>query len=384
VIRVLHLVHAFQTGGAERVVLDLTRHGSRSIENYVCSLCEPHDLASQLDSKRVGFRCLHKRNGNDLRVIAALATLIDEERIEVVHAQGWGTFVEGLLAAKWLAKRRPAFIFAFHGKSMEDVANGIPLRRRIAQRVGQCFTDACVAPARHMADDYARTIGLRRDRIEVICNGIDIDKFGRWSRRDARSALGLGPEDFVVGFVGRLDPVKDIRGLVEVFARFRKELVLDRERARLLIVGNGAELQTAESAIADRGLGESVLLAGLRTDIPQCMAVMDIYLQPSHYEGHSLTILEAMATGLPVVSTSVGGTPEIINNGRSGLLYRPGDYEQMAAAILNLYRQPALCSEIGNSGRERVAGHFSVDMMVRRYEELYRRVVRIVERPCVA
>lgn len=383
-IRVLHLVHAFQTGGAERVVLDLTRHGSRSIENHVCSLCEPHDLTSQLDSERVGFTCLHKRSGNDLRVIAALAGLIDEERIEVVHAQGWGTFVEGLLAAKWLAKRRAAFIFAFHGKSMEDVARGVPLRRRIAQRVAQWFTDACVAPACHMADDYARTIGLRRDRIEVIPNGVDIGRFGPGSRRDARSALGLGADDFVIGFVGRLDPVKDIRGLVEVFARFRKNLPLNRERARLLIVGDGTERGTAESVIADRGLGESVLLTGLRTDIPQCMAAMDIYLQPSYYEGHSLTILEAMAAGLPVVSTSVGGTPEIIEDGRSGLLYRPGDYEQMAAAMLSLYGQPALRAEIGNSGRKRVAEHFSVDTMVRRYEELYRRVVRIVERPCVA
>lgn len=383
-IRVLHLVHAFQTGGAERVILELTRHASDASHNYVCSLTKAQDLATQLDSKRVGFTCLNKRAGNDPRIIAALSRLIDEEGIDVVHAQGWGTFIEGLLAAKWSSKRRPAFIFAFHGKTMEDVAHGIPLRRRIAQRVAQCFTDACIAPAAHMADDYARSVGLRRERIDVIYNGIDIDGFGRDSRHDARSALGVRDNDFVVGFAGRLDPVKDIRGLIKVFELFRNRLESNREQARLLVVGDGLEREAAEKFAAERGLRENVLFAGLRTDIPRCMAAMDVYVQPSFYEGHSLTILEAMAAGLPIVSTSVGGTPEIIRNGSNGFLYRPGDYEQMAAVVLDLYRQPSLSSKIGRAGRKRVAEHFSVGVMVHQYENLYRRLVGTEEHTCVA
>ena len=101
VIRVLHVVHAFQTGGAERVVLDLTLFSNPTIVNYVCSLSEPHDLVSQLDLATTEFVSLKKRPGNDLRIVCDLARLIDEKRVDVVHAQGWGTLVEALISAKW-------------------------------------------------------------------------------------------------------------------------------------------------------------------------------------------------------------------------------------------------------------------------------------------
>jgi len=383
-IRVLHVVHTFQTGGAERVVLDLTRRGTPSVENYVCSLCDAHDLASQLDRSRVGFACLHKAEGNDPRVIGGLTKLIAQEKIDVVHAQGWGTFIESLVATKLSVRRRPAFIFAFHGKSMEDLVRAIPLRQRMAQRVAHWFTDACVAPARQMADDYARTIGIRRDRIEVIYNGIDLTRFAREARDQTRAALGLDARDFVVGFVGRLDPVKDVRGLVEVFSRVRQSLSSGRTRARLLVVGEGPERQAAESLASEKGLGESVLFTGRRRDVPQCMAAMDVYLQPSYFEGHSIAILEAMASRLPVVSTLVGGTPEIISNGHTGFLFGPGDYEQMAAAVMRLCQQPTLAAAVGRAGFERVAQHFSAEVMVRRYEDLYHRVTHTAYLPCAA
>lgn len=383
-IKVLHLVHAFETGGAERVVLDLTRHSSANVKNTVCSLSEPNKLVSQLDLSEVGFHCLHKQSGNDFSLIPALARLIDREQVDVVHSQGWGTFLEGLAAAKCLSKRHPAFIFAFHGKSIEDVVKGVPLRRRIAQRVAHLFTDACVTPAEHMAEDYARMVGLPRSRVNVIYNGIDYNKFGRIHFPEARSIFGLEKDEFVIGFVGRLDPVKDVCGIIEVFARFQKYLNSGRRRPRLLIIGEGKERLEAEYAVAKNELKEYVLFAGLRTDIPQCMAAMDVYFQPSHYEGHSLTILEAMAAELPVVSTLVGGTPEIISHNSTGFLYKPGDYEQMTEALLNLYRQPLLAAAVGSSGRERVVQHFSVTAMVTQYECLYRKVLNIKERPCAA
>ena len=141
--RVLHVVHEFQTGGAERVILDLTLRSSPGIQNFVCSLCEPHDLVSRLDLTKTGFVCLKKQTGNDFAIAKKIARIIDQEQIDVVHAQGWGTFVESLVAAKLYAKRRSAFIYAFHGKSMQDVAMGIPYRRRIAQRGAPDAVWAC-------------------------------------------------------------------------------------------------------------------------------------------------------------------------------------------------------------------------------------------------
>lgn len=250
------------------------------------------------------------------------------------------------------------------------------LRRRIAQRIGHHFTDACIAPAGHMADEYAQVVGLQRHRIDVIHNGIDVHRFNRKRRQDSRAALGLASDDFVVGFVGRLAPVKDIRGIVEVFARFRRGLEANEGKTRLLIVGDGPERGEAERIVVAYNLCKSVLFAGWRADTQECLAAMDVYLQPSYYEGHSISLLEALATRLPIISTSVGGTPEIICHGSNGFLYQPGDYDQMAKALVDLYREPALATKIGLAGWERVVKYFSVMMMVGRYEELYRRVLK--------
>jgi glycosyltransferase involved in cell wall biosynthesis len=110
---------------------------------------------------------------------------------------------------------------------------------------------------------------------------------------------------------------------------------------------------------------------------------MDAYLQPSYYEGHSIAILEAMAAGLPIVSTLVGGTPELVCDGQTGFLHPPGEYVLMAGAIVDLYRRPELCSAMGGAGRERVATHFSVARMAEQYEDLNHRILGMSERPCV-
>src|SRR5262245_15693352 len=115
-VKVLHVVHSFQTGGAERVVLNLIRFGSAGIDNVVCSLSSPNDLAVALDPDRARFLCLEKRAGNDVAIVPRLARLIDQERIDIVHTQGWGTYLESLLAAKLVSRRRPRLVFAFHGK----------------------------------------------------------------------------------------------------------------------------------------------------------------------------------------------------------------------------------------------------------------------------
>jgi len=384
-IKVLHVVHAFQTGGAERVVLDLVRRGSPDVANFVCSLTVPNDLAAQLHRHGAPFQCLHKRRGNDPAVVPRLARIIRGSGIDVVHCQGWGTYLEGLVAAKLLAGSHPALIFAFHGKSIAEARCGIPLRQRLAQRAACCFTDACVAPAQSMAADYARSIGVRRERIRVIYNGVDTARFTGLSGGAAlRESLGIGAGEFVVGFVGRLDPVKDVRGLVTTFSMFLRTQERSGGAARLLVVGDGQEMPLARRAAAELGTESRVVFAGRRDDIDRCMGAMDVYLQPSLYEGHSLTLLEAMASRLPVVSTAVGGTAEAVASGRNGYLHRPGDYAAMAASLATLHHSPALRLLFGASGRRTVEERFSVAAMVAGYERLYRELRQHPERRCAA
>ena len=382
-MKVLHLVHSFQTGGAERVVVNLIYFASPWLDNSVCSLTEPNDLVATLAARSTPFVCLRKRSGNDLGAVLRLARLIDEQQIDVVHAQGWGTYLEGLIAAKLLSRRRPRFIFAFHGKSIDDVSNGVPWRRRVAQRLAFSFTDACIAPAAHMARDYAASIGVPPDRIAVIYNGIDTARFAPRRDSEVRRSLGIDDNAFVVGFAGRLDPVKDIGTALTAFASLRAA-VPEQARAtvRMLIVGDGAERAALEQAAQARGLAGSVLFAGMRSDVPACMSAMDVYLQPSLYEGHSLTIMEAMAMGLPVISTRVGGTPEIIADGENGFLREPRDSEGMAQIARELYSRPQLRERIGQAARARITGDFSVATMVSAYEHLYMRLLKGVEPQC--
>jgi glycosyltransferase involved in cell wall biosynthesis len=379
-VKVLHLVHAFQTGGAERVVLNLIDHGSPDVRNFVCSLTGPNDLATQPPMRGVPFRCLDKRRGNDPAVVPTLARMIAESGIDVVHSQGWGTYLEGLVAAKVFAKPRPAFIFAFHGKSIEEARRGMPLRQRLAQRAAGWLTDAYVAPAESMAADYARSTGVRRERIRVIHNGVDTARFGFGSGTAVRRSLGIDADEFVVGFVGRLDPVKDIRGLVETFSIFLRSHEHAALTARLLVVGDGQELPLARRAAAS--LDARVVFAGSREDVHHCMAAMDVYLQPSFYEGHSLTLLEAMASRLPVVSTAVGGTPEVVASGRNGYLHQAGDYMAMASSLMRLYDSPSLRRTVGESARSTVAEQFSIAAMVSAYERLYGELRQTPEQRC--
>lgn len=385
-LNVLHVVHAFQIGGAERVVLNLLDNGSPDVRNFVCSLTGPNDLARQRPMLGVPFRCLDKRTGNDPAVVAALARVIDASGIDVVHCQGWGTYLEALVAAKLFAKSRPALIFAFHGKSIEEVRRGMPLRQRLAQRAACWLTDAYVAPAQSMAADYARSIGIKRERIRVIYNGVDTSRFEPDSGAGSavRESLGIGANEFVVGFVGRLDPVKDVRGLVTIFSLFLRSRERSAGTARLLVIGDGAELPAAQRAAAELGVRARTLFAGSREDVHRCMAAMDVYLQPSFYEGHSLTLLEAMASGLPLVSTAVGGTPEIVTSGRDGHLHQPGDYAAMASSLAELHDSPWLRRTIGASARRTVAERFSLAAMVSGYERLYRELRQAAERRCAA
>jgi|KBSMisStandDraft_5_1062788.scaffolds.fasta_scaffold130559_2 glycosyltransferase involved in cell wall biosynthesis len=381
-MRVLHVVHAFQTGGAERVVLNLARYASEDVANWICSLTQPHDLLSQLDTTRTGFCCLKKQEGNDFAVPRKLAELIDAQRIDVVHTQAWGTYIESLLAAKYLAKRKPPLIFAFHGKSLPEVERGVPLRQRLTQRVANFFTDACVAPARHMAEEYARTNWLAARGMQVIPNGVDTEALQRVAGVRGQLGLGLREDEVVVGFVGRLDPVKDLTGVIATFASLRQKL--GGQRARLLLIGDGPERDTVRQAIAAQGLQECVIAAGLRSDITRCMSSMDIYFQPSRYEGHSITLLEAMSCSLPVVSTRVGGTPEIVLHGKTGFLHEPGQYAAMEESLLRLCSDPDLRASLGRAGRDFIVSRYSVQAMVRSYERLYRQLLGSENKSCAA
>lgn len=374
-ITVLHLLHKLTFGGTERVIVNLLNHSTRRSKNYICSFCHPDmDFLQELrGSERVVFS-LDKKEGNDFSVPFKIANFCRERRVDIVHALGWGTYIEGLIAAKLSGKIRK-FVFSFRGKTIEDTI-GIPRRRILAQRFLSVFCDAILTPSEVSRNEYSREMRIDPRKIQVIYNGVDLKRFRPSPGEcleEKRKAFGLQMDDIVIGSVTRFDPVKNIDALVRAFARLNRNV---SKRSKLLLIGDGSELSAVRKLTDDLGLTEKVIFAGMRQDVPICLGLMDIYIQPSLFEGVPNAVLEAMAAGLPIVATNVGGVSEIVEDGKTGFLVDPNSEDGLTHAMDILIQHKEKRRQMGQSGRTRVVSLFSIEKMVSDYENLYEQLMQ--------
>jgi glycosyltransferase involved in cell wall biosynthesis len=218
-----------------------------------------------------------------------------------------------------------------------------------------------------MRTDFAKSCGLSEDRIDLIANGVDVAVFApRGDRHAIRIKFGIPTDRFVVGNVARLDAVKNHEVILRALARLPSQ----QFRPYLLLVGDGPHRSALEREIGRQGLFNDVRLFGYSDYIPELLNSMDLYIQSSFYEGFSNTILEAMACGLPVLATDVGGTADLFSQGIEGWFFSPNDDDTLASLIVQLERDPSL-HNAGLRGRQHVVENFSVKTMVRQYENLY-------------
>jgi glycosyltransferase involved in cell wall biosynthesis len=218
-----------------------------------------------------------------------------------------------------------------------------------------------------LTEKLSATVGFPAHRIVTIRNGVDTHRFTPASRDDARQALGLERNELVVGAVGRLLPVKDQQS----FLRALGLLARSGLRFTAIIAGDGPLKDELAAVAQAEGLGSRVRLIGERSDVESVLAALDIFVLSSISEGLSNTILEAMASGVPVVATAVGGADELVVHGRTGLLVPSRDEQALAGAIRTLADDPARRAAMGVEGRRRAEEHFSVARMVEAYEDLY-------------
>ena len=329
----------------------------------VCTL-EPARAFQHLFDDQRQLHELSRRSALDLRLVRGLAEIMRRRRIDVVHTHAWGTVVEGWLAAK-LARVR----YVIHGEhgTMETRSTNIAVQRRLWTRVNRLL-----AVSGELANRMSRATGISRDRIHVIPNGVDLPP--AFSRDDVRAALGIEPGTFVVLAVGRLVPVKNYRLLLAA----ARSLVGASRRWRFLIAGDGPLREELESEIARLGLQEAVTLLGLRQDVSALMCAADAFVLTSSSEGMSNTILEAMASGRPVVATRVGGNPELVQEGITGMLVDPIIPTELCAALGTLANEPHRVRRMGQAGRQRVEREFSRARMISNYTEMYEGLARQV------
>lgn len=367
-VTVLHLVHRLTFGGAERVLVNVINGTGARMRHVVLSFLPADDFAAEILPGRATVLSADKRPGNDWSLPGRIAAICREHRVDVVHSQGWATFAEGV-AGSLLARPRPCFVYAFRGKTFQDV-QGVPLRRRVAQRLLARCCDAMLTPCNEMRRDLAETVGLSPDRVEVIYNGVDSELYRPGRNAAGRRMFGFGAGAVVVGCVARFDPVKNLLSLVRAVADCHRAF----PQLRLLLVGDGDERPAIEREIKAAGLEGSAVITGRRSDVNRCLQAMDIYVQPSLYEGVSNTVLEAMSSGLAVLAGDVGGTAEIVVHGETGLLLRSTSADALGGALASLLSDRAALARMGAAGRHRVEERFSLKVMAAEYESLFRRV----------
>lgn len=330
---------------------------------FVC-LDELGTLGRELRDEGFPVHVLGRRPGVDLGFPRRLAAAWRRLRVDVVHAHQYTPFFYTLLAR--LLYRRAGILFTEHGRAYPD----FPRRKRIlANRLLLERRDRLVGVGQAVRQALIDNEGLPAERIDVIYNGVRTGAFT--AQADARSAvraeLGIGPTDLLIVQVARLDYLKDHATAL----RALHTLLVRRADAKLLLVGEGPERPSIEQLIGELGIAPAVRLLGLRQDVARLLGAADVFLLSSISEGIPLTIIEAMAAGVPVVATRVGGIPEMIEDSRTGLLAPAKDAVTLAEQIARLAEDRDLSAAIARAGREVALRLFSEQQMHQRYAALY-------------
>jgi glycosyltransferase involved in cell wall biosynthesis len=327
----------------------------------VCCLDEAGSWGEGLRLEEIGVTALGRREGFQPQLGHAIARIARHHRARVVHCHHYSPFVYASIAKMWSPGLR--IIFTEHGRLSDAPPSA---KRRAANRLLSHAPREVVTVSSDLKEHLVAE-GFPARKVNVIHNGIDVGPLpAGGTRANARRALAIAENAIVIGTVARLDPVKDLHTLIHAVA------LQSRERAAmvLLIVGDGTERVRLEASAREIGAESSVRFLGHREDARELLSACDVYANSSISEGISLTILEAMAAGLPVVATRVGGTPEIVDD-TCGRLVPARDAEALACVLAALAADPALRRTLGLEARARVEQHFTLDRMVREYRDAY-------------
>ena len=364
---IVHLTYALDFGGLENLLVErINRMPAERYRHAVVCLTHANPVfAARLSKPGVTLHLLGKRPGLSLGTHLALWRLLRRLQPAVLHSYNL-TAIEYAPVA--LLAGVPARVNGAHGRDAGD-PHGTNRKHNLLRRLMLPFYDVCYANSAAMEDWNRSVIGVPPAKSRMLPNGIDAERFRVRGEQEARPYFNAG--EIVIGTVGRVQDVKDHATLMDAFLLLREQLPQLRERLRLAIVGDGPLLQALRDKAAAAGIAGAVWLPGGRNDVPDVLRSYDIFALSSIAEGTPGAALEAMACGLPVVGTRVGGIPEVIDNGVTGQLVPPSNAAALAAALKHYVEAPALARRHGLAGRERVLRKYSMPAMVAAYQDMY-------------
>ena len=372
---VAHVVYRFDTGGLENGLVNLINHMPRdAYRHVVIALTQVTDFRHRVKRDDVQFIALDKPPGHAVKLYPRLAQLFRQLQPAVVHTRNLAA-LECALPAWWAGV--PVRVHGEHGRDVEDM-DGTSRKYQWLRRAYKPWVTHYVALSRDLAGYLSDRVHVPADRLSQVYNGVDTGRF--------RPADGAPPRiegcpfdpaaHWLVGTVGRMQQVKDQTNLARAFVRLMTEQPALRERVRLVMLGSGPLREQVQRIVDEAGLGALCWLPGERSDVADVMRGLSCFALPSLAEGISNTILEAMASGLPVVATHVGGNAELVDEGSTGLIVPPADPQALATAIGRLASDPGRAAAMGRAGRTRAVGQFSLEAMVARYQGIYDQQLR--------
>ncbi|GAB0150473.1 MULTISPECIES: TIGR03088 family PEP-CTERM/XrtA system glycosyltransferase [unclassified Marichromatium] len=369
---IVHVIHRLAVGGLENGLVNLINRTPEGRYRHAILALEGVDPDFRARIERpVEVHDLAKRPGQDLGLYLRMWRALRRLRPAIVHTRNLATLEMQLPARLAGVAHR---VHGEHGRDVHDLDN-TRRRYRWLRRAFRPLVEAYIPLSRELAEYLRVDIGVAPERIHTIRNGVDEQRF-RPARPDEEPRAVLpagfaGPDDLVIGTVGRLEPVKDQATLVRAFIALVREDPARGARLRLVLIGDGSQRTRLGALVDAAGLGAQVWFAGSRDDVPACLRALDLFVLPSLGEGISNTILEAMASGLAVVATEVGGNGELVVAGETGALVPRDDTQALAAALRGYLADPALARTQGAAARSRIEAEFGLGTMVARYLEVY-------------
>jgi glycosyltransferase involved in cell wall biosynthesis len=362
-IRVMEFVESLEYGGGmERVVYDIARLlDPARFDVAVTCLTIPGEFAPFLEQRGIEVLALGKQPGRALRLPFRYARMLRTRRIDVLHMHNSGPLFTGTIAA--IAGRVPGRVYTEHGRVWPDRERTMKIERALLARV-----DAVTAVSAASTDNLCRYLGQCEPRLRIVLNGIE----------DPAATPATPPADLfdgepgpILGFIGRMEEVKGVDVLLAAMALLRDRF----PTLRLLAVGTGSLDRPLQKMAAEIGIADRVRFTGLRTDVPAIFRGLDLLVLPSRSEGLPMVLLEAFGLSVPVVATRVGGTPELVEDGVTGLLVPPEDPAALADAIARALASPELRRDLGTRARRVFEEKLDARRMVAAFESIFEEVL---------
>ena len=364
---VAHVVYHFGTGGMENGMVNLFNHMPPERFRHVV-ICQAgySDFRQRITAQPVEFYDLGKRPGHDYSWMPRLYKLFSLIKPDILHTRNLNAMEAQFVGAAWGVKGR---VHGEHGRDMYDI-DGTNWKYNLLRRTVRRLTHHYIAVSQDLAQWLKNTVHVPESRLHQIYNGVDTVKFSPGPRPSLLAPEFLANATCVIGSIGRMAKVKDYPTLVRAFIQLCQTRS-DAAGLRLVIVGGGPVQAECQALIDAAGLSSQAHFPGDRSDTPDWLRSFDLFVLPSLGEGISNTILEAQSSGLPVISTAVGGTPELVEAGHNGALFKPGDINALTRLLGEYIDTPERRQTEGRNARARIEARFSWPKAAAAYQAVY-------------